>query len=151
MRVVLDVNVLVSAVISGHGSPAKILDLWERGNFDLLISSIILEELERVIHYPKIQESYRLSDELVERFLALISGQAISVSPSENITIVNKDPSENRYLECAVAGNAAYIVTGDRHLLDLKEYRGVVILQPVGFLALLELEAKDKGGLSDFN
>ena len=145
MRVVLDVNVLVSAVISKRGSPGKILDFWEKGSFDLLISLPILKELERVIHYPKIQQKYQLPEELIERVLALIPSQSITVTPNENIKVVEKDPTDNRYLECAIAGSAAYIVSGDRHLLGLKEYQGVIVLPPAGFLALLELEEKNKG------
>jgi putative PIN family toxin of toxin-antitoxin system len=145
MRVVLDANVLVSATISKRGSPGKILDLWEKEKFDLVMSPSILEELERVIHYPKIQEKYHLAEGRVEQFLGLISNQSITVTPFREIDVIEKDPSDNRYLECAKAGNASYIITGDRHFLELKEFEGIVILPPAGFIALLELEAKNKG------
>ena len=140
MRVVLDANVFISAVISSQGNPAEILRLWERGKFDLVVSAPLLEELERVIHYPRIQKRYNPSEEYVQRFLRLISNMAIIVEPSVELDIVEKDPSDNRYLECALAGGAAYIVTGDTHLLELREYRGIIILDPVGFLAILALE-----------
>jgi putative PIN family toxin of toxin-antitoxin system len=140
MRVVLDANVLVSAAISSHGNPSKILDSWEKEKFDLVVSSAILDELERVIHYPRIQQKYHLPEEHVEQFIGLLSSQVITVNPSQEINAIKKDPSDNRYLECAKAGNASYIVTGDRHLLELKEYDGIVILPPAGFMALLELE-----------
>jgi putative PIN family toxin of toxin-antitoxin system len=142
MRVVLDVNVLVSAAISAGGSPGKILDLWEQDQFDLAVSRPILEELERVIHYPRIQQNYELPEEYVEKFLGLIGNQAIVVNPSNKLNVIEKDPSDNRYLECAKEGNASYIVTGDKHLLDLEEYNGIVILTPTGFLAILRLEGK---------
>jgi putative PIN family toxin of toxin-antitoxin system len=145
MRVVLDANVLISATISRRGSPGKILDLWEKEKFDLVLSPSILEELERVIHYPKIQQKYHLPEERVEQFLGLISNQSITVTPHPKINVIEKDPSDNRYLECAKAGNASYIVTGDRHLLELKEFKGIVILPLAGFIALLELEAKNRG------
>lgn len=138
MRVVLDVNVLISAVISPQGSPAKILDLWKQDRFDLVTSALILEELARVIHYPKIQERYNLPEEHVEQFLQLIASGAITVRPSSELSVIKEDPSDNRYLECAAAAGAAYIVTGDTHLLKLKEYKGVVTLTPAEFLALLE-------------
>ena len=139
MRVVLDANVLISAVISPRGNPAQILRLWEREEFELVVSLPILEELERVIHYPRIQERYNLSEEYVEQFLQLISANAIMVDPSMELAVIENDPSDNRYLECALAAGASYIVTGDDHLLSLKEYRGVVILNPAGFLALVKL------------
>ena len=63
MRVVLDANFLISAVISPRGTPAQILRLWEGEEFELVISPPILAELERAIHYPRIQEKYNLSEE----------------------------------------------------------------------------------------
>lgn len=142
MRVVLDANVFISAVISSQGNPAEILRLWEQGRFDLAVSAPLLEELERVVHYPRIQKRYNLSEGYVQRFLRLISHMAIIVEPSVELDVVEKDPSDNRYLECALAAGAAYIVTGDAHLLELREYQGIVILDPVGFLAALALEGK---------
>jgi putative PIN family toxin of toxin-antitoxin system len=139
MRIVLDANVFISAVISPRGNPAQILRLWEQEELELVISPPILEELERVIRYPRIQERYDLAEEHVEQFLQLIGANAIMVKPSEELEVIERDPSDNRYLECALAAGASYIVTGDNHLLDLEEYRGVVILNPAGFLALVEL------------
>lgn len=139
MRVVLDANVLVCAVISSRGSPGKILDLWKKDRFELVFSPPILEELERIIHYPRIQQRYKLPDEYIEQFLSLIGNQGISVNPSVEIYVIERDPSGNRYLECALEGEASYLVTGDHHLLELKEYQGVVNLPPAGFLVILEM------------
>lgn len=145
MRVVLDVNFIVSAIISNAGSPGRVLEFWRQDKFDLVVSSSILEELDRVIHYPKIQQKYHLSEKHLKRILGLISSQSIAVAPSQIITVIEKDPTDNRYLECALAGNASYIVTGDSHLLELKDFQGIVILPPAGFVALLELEERQKG------
>ena len=139
MRVVLDANVLLSAVISPRGTPAQILRLWEGEHFELVISPPILAELERVIHYPRIQEKYSLSEEYVGQFLQSIGSGATVVDPAVELSVIEKDPSDDRYLECAVASEASYIVTGDGHLLDLEEYGGVAILNPAEFLALVKL------------
>lgn len=139
MRIVLDANVLISALISQHGASARILEAWENARFDLVVSAPILEELARVLRYPRIQEKYHLPDEYIQEFLGLLVSQAIVVSPSDELNIVAVDPTDNRYLECAVEGMAAYIVTGDRHLLDIGDYRGIIILPPAGFLTLLDI------------
>jgi putative PIN family toxin of toxin-antitoxin system len=139
MQVVLDANVLISAVISSHGAPAQILTLWEEERFDLVVSQPILKELERVIHYPRIQQRYNLPEEDVARFLQLIRGGAIVVEPNVEIEAIERDPSDNRYLECAIEAGASYIVSGDQHLLELEEFRGIVILPPAAFLAVLRL------------
>ena len=81
MQVVLDANVLISAVISSSGAPARILRLWEEERFDLLLSPPILEELDRVIHYPRIQQRYNLPEEEIARFLQLIRSGVIVVEP----------------------------------------------------------------------
>jgi predicted nucleic acid-binding protein len=70
----------------------------------------------------------------------MIANQAILINPANKLEIIDKDPADNRYLECAIEGEAPYIVTGDKHLLELKEYEGIVILPPAGFLAALDLE-----------
>ena len=139
MRIVLDANVLVSALISSRGSPARLVLYWEEGKLDLVVSPPILQELDRVLHYSKLQARYDLSAALFERFLALFEKQAIVVMPEEEVTIVDRDPSDNRYLECALAGDAHYVVSGDHHLLDIKVYRGIQILTPTEFVTLFEL------------
>jgi putative PIN family toxin of toxin-antitoxin system len=144
MRVVLDTNVIVSALISSQGAPGETLQAWERDRFDLVVSPATLDELGRVLHYPKIQKKYNLPTEHLDRFLRTISSQAILVNPTKELKVIKADPSDNRYLECAQEGDAAFIVTGDKHLLDLGEFEGTIILPPAGFLAVLELEGKQK-------
>jgi putative PIN family toxin of toxin-antitoxin system len=139
MQVVLDANVLISAVISSRGASAQILRLWEEEQFDLVVSQPILQELERVIHYPRIQQRYNLPEEDVVRFLRLVRGGASVVEPDFEIQAVERDPSDNRYLECAIEAGASYIVSGDQHLLELGEFQGIVILPPAAFLAVLKL------------
>ncbi len=142
MHVVLDANVLVSALISPRGAPGAILAAWEKERFDLLVSPATLDELGRVLHYPKIQQKYKLPADKLEQFLRSITSQAVLVNPAQELAIITADPAGNRYLECAKAGDAAYLVTGDKHLLDLAEFEGTVILPPAGFLAVLDLEGK---------
>ncbi len=140
MRVVLDVNVLVSAVISAKGSPARIMELWEEERFEVVISLEIIGELGKVIRYPKIQEKYHLPEQYVEQFLGLINNQAIVVKPVRKITQIKSDPTDNSYLECTIAGGAEYIISGDQHLLRLVEYQGIPILSPAEFLTVLRLD-----------
>ena len=141
MRVVLDANVYVSALISASGSPAQILSHWYDDAFELLISKDILLEIGRVMRYPKLHERYHLEEELVNRFLALLAHQARMIEPKVKLYLVEGDPADNRYLECSIAGGADYVVSGDGHLLDLREYLGAPILSPREFLIVLGLEA----------
>lgn len=142
MRVVLDANVWVSALLSSKGAPARIIEHWQAGRFEGLISPAILQEVERVLHYPKLQQRYHLPQESIRRFVHLLRRQAIWVNPMEGLAVIERDPADNRYLECALAGEAVAIVSGDQHLLDLGVYQGIPSVAPLGFLALLKLEGR---------
>jgi putative PIN family toxin of toxin-antitoxin system len=78
-----------------------------------------------------------LGEEKIGRFLKLLATQAIMVETSETIAVVT-DETDNRYLECATAAKASCIVSGDNHLLTVGAYKGIVILPPATFVALLE-------------
>jgi len=141
MRIVLDANVLVSAFISAKGAPAQILAYWQDDKFDLVVSPATLDELQRVLHYPRLQERYHLPEKRIECFLHLLARQAILVVPCQKLTVIDRDPADNRYLECAQVGDADVIISGDQHLLELEEYKGIQILRPAGFLAFMKLES----------
>ncbi len=140
MRVVLDANVLVSGFISARGSPAKVLDCWREEKFDVVVSPPILQELDRVLHYPRLQHRYNLPEDKTQGLLRMLRRQAIEVEPSEEVALIESDPADDRYLECALAGRVQFIVSGDRHLLELGEFQEIQILTPAGFLAFMELE-----------
>jgi uncharacterized protein len=144
MRVVLDANIFVSALISDKGNPAKIINRWLAGEFDVLISRPIVDEILKVTGYERIQNKYARVRENRLEFVALVEENGIWAEPSETVAVVTADESDNRYLECAVTGNARYIVSGDQHLLELGEYQGIIILTPTIFVTLLDLEV---GGL----
>ena len=137
MRVVLDANIYISALISNKGNPAKIINKWLAGQFDVLISQPIVDEILRVTNYKRIQKKYAKVRENRLEFVELIIEQGIWEESSETLTVVSADESDNRYVECAVAGNAQYIVSGDEHLLGVGEYQGIIIVTPATFLTLL--------------
>ena len=139
MKVVFDANVIISAFISSRGAPRQIVDQWRAEVFELLTSEAILQEVGRVLHYPKIAALHRLTETELREFLTLLREESTLVTTTETLA-VSPDESDNRYLECAVAGGADYLVTGDkRHLLPLSEYRGVRIVSPTTFLVALQL------------
>lgn len=139
MRLVIDANVFVSALISSRGAPAQIIDRWLQGQFHVLISQPIVDEILRVTAYEKLQKYASLRENRQE-FVQLLSEQGIWVEPEETLAVVQADEADNRYLECAIAGDAHYVVSGDRHLLDVGEHHGIRIVSPTTFLALLESE-----------
>lgn len=140
MRVVLDANVIVSAIISARGAPSQILDEWEAGRFEVALSPAILDEMTRVLGYPRIRERYNVTDRQAQQILSLLRSQAVLVEPDVSLDVIQADPTDNRYLECAVAAKVDVLVSGDHHLLDLGHYQDIQILAPVAFLAYLRLQ-----------
>ena len=139
MKAVLDANVFVSALINTRGTPKQIIDLWREEAFELLISKAILDEIGRVLRYPKIAALHKLTETELQTFLALLGEEGLVVAPTETLH-VSPDESDNRYIECAAAGGAEYLVTGDKlHLLPIGEYQGIQIVSPAVFLAAFQL------------
>lgn len=138
IKVVLDANVLISAILTSKGHPAKILNKWKAGAFDVVISLSILEEIERVIFYPKIKRRLTWSDLEINDFLLGLAQFGIMVSKEPKVDVIREDPTDNKYLACAQKGGADFIVTGDQHLLRLRDHEGIDIVTPKGFLNILK-------------
>src|SRR5215468_170482 len=127
IRAVLDANVFVSAVLNPMSTPARLYMLWHERHFEVLISTAILEEVARVMRYPKIAERHGWSESQHQAFIEDIVSLSISTPGALTLTVIQDDPADNRYLECAVEGHAEVLVTGDRLLLNLGEYQGIQI------------------------
>ncbi len=144
MRIVIDVNVYVSGTIFTENTPAKVIDAWRTGRAEVVISDEILNELHRTIYLPKLFRYFRLpSDERRQHLLDDLRRAAIHVSSTLKFSVVERDPDDNRVLEAAVAGEADYVVTGDKDLLELRQFRGIQIMTPAQFVAILETMPAD--------
>ena len=137
MRVVLDANQFVSAVLVPVGHPAQILAAWRRGELDLLVSPPILAEVRRVLLYPRLRKRHDWDEVQVDVFLEGLLSTAILTPGDTDIRDVVDDPTDNKYLACALEGNAKYIITGDQHLLRLDPWRGMRIVAPAVFLGTI--------------
>lgn len=138
MRTVVDTNNVVSRYLVPVGPSARIMDAWEREVFELVVSEPVLMEYERVLNYERLRRRHGMSPEEVGTVIARFRQFAILVEPTESVTVIADDPSDNRFLECAVAGGAEYIVSGDTDLLTVRSYRGIQILRATEFLAMLD-------------
>ena len=131
--------VIISALLSVGGPSAQIIDLWEAEVFDVAISTPFLDELKRVLDYKQVKKHQKLAPEEINTLLMRWSTISIYVEPEVALEVVEDDPDDNRVLECAIAAKANYIISGDKHLLNLGEYQGIEILPPAGFIVLLNL------------
>jgi putative PIN family toxin of toxin-antitoxin system len=121
---VYDTNILISAFI-GRGVPHKVLDAVYAGKVRLVISPDMLIEFEDVISRPK----FKYSEKNIRRILTVIFKVSKVVEPDFSVDIVKEDPSDNRVIEAAISGKVQYIVTGDSHLLSLKNVEKKLFLR----------------------
>lgn len=130
-KVVIDTNIYISAIFWG-GNPRKIIDLG-RAEKILIFTSI---EIEDEIA-GKLRAKFNLKESEINNVLLDFSIFTIPIKITEHIEAVPDDTDDNKFIECAVMCNANYIVSGDNHLLKLKEYTGIKILKASEFLKLL--------------
>ncbi len=136
MRVVLDTNVLISATLIAGGNEDRILRAWQGGAFEVVASPQILEEMGRALFYEKFRKSRWMSAEEVTSLLRLFAHECLIVPGNVKVT-ASRDPEDNKFLAAALEAEAAYLVSGDRDLLDLKSYQGLRIVSPATFLKIL--------------
>ena len=129
MRIVLDTNVFISGTFF-TGPPYQILKAWRDGRVQLLVSPSILDEYQRIGAELALQ--FRHVD--FKAFLDLLTVQAEIVLAPTLAPVIRDDPSDDKFLEAAVAGKAPYIISGDKHLLKLSVFQGIQILKPRDFV-----------------
>lgn len=134
IRAVLDVNIIVSGIISPKGAPRKILELAVEEAFEAVSSLEINREALSVLHRESIYAKYGLSEEIIDGISAFLYEGTILTEGRYSVTKVRKDPDDDKVIACAVEGEADYIVSGDEHLLGLKHYKGIQILDARAFL-----------------
>ncbi len=128
-KIVLDTNVLVSA-FGWKGSPNRVMQKCVEGVCQLYISTAIIQETKKVLCYEK----FDFVQTEIDEFISLVLETAMLVEPEIVLDIIQNDPPDNRILECAVAADCDYIVSGDRHLLEIKRFGNIRIVKPENFL-----------------
>ena len=134
-KIVVDTNIFVSGLLNPlSGKPAKLIDFLplRHKRYQLLVSKKIFKEYEDVINrFDRISSSKR------KMLLAKIRAHSNWIKPQKTFTVIKEDPDDNKFLECAVAGKADFIVSGDKHLLKLKEFHDIKIITIDKCLTLL--------------
>lgn len=132
IKAILDTNVVISAIIFG-GKPRRVLNLAIEGKISLFFSEPMFEEIREILGGRKFRFT---APQLlaVERELEAISD---TVCPDKSIKIVKDDPDDDVFIECAIATDADYIVSGDKHLLNLKSYGKIKIVNAAEFIELV--------------
>ena len=129
MRVVVDTNVFISSFFGGN--PRKVIELWKQKKIILCLSSDILDEYVEVLQRMGLKDEKELSE-----LLALFAKgfNILFTAKTPTIKAVVEDPDDNKFIECAVALDARFIITGDKALKEIAQYKGIKITTPNLFL-----------------
>jgi len=143
-RVVLNTNLVISAILSPEGKPATILKMVLNTELDLVLSPALLEEINLVLNYEKIRKLFvkrSVTPQKIKDALQKIVKTAIVGSGNTKVNRIDKDPSDNMLLSCALEGKADFIVSGDHHLTDLVSFEGISIVNPDTFLKFMKKQS----------
>ena len=135
MRVVFDTNVVISGLL-WKGTTKTLFDFVDRGSVTLCLTPLAVEEVERVLRYPKIFKQLRTHGVAPEEVVAYLVKHSLLFPDVHVVRVVAEDPSDDVFLNCAFVSGATWIVSGDQHLLRIGVYRGTRIVTPRQFLKL---------------
>ena len=130
-KVVIDANVFISG-FGWDGKPEIILTLLRDNRIKNYISYEIFEELKKTVSYPKL----KFSETLQNKILEFVFFYSEFVEPKQHLSVIIDDPDDNKFLECAIESDAELIISGDSHLLTLRKYRTIDIVDVAGFLEI---------------
>ena len=136
LKVVLDANLIASALIKPDSNPGKILDLVAENLIEWVVSPPIIREIKRILLYPKLRKYHQKTAEELDRYFDDLLLFAWVVEGERVLEIIQDDPSDNKYLAAAEEGEAEFIITGDHHLLDVKKYKSTRIVSAKTFLTI---------------
>jgi putative PIN family toxin of toxin-antitoxin system len=137
--VVIDTNVWVSAFLNRKGFPARIKDAWVNGEFEVVLSSSLLQEISEVLHRPRIKDKYGLVEDEINQFIELLLRRAVLVAIGGQLKLC-RDERDNMFLETAIAAGAEYLISrdddlkGDSDLIAQMRAHGVEVITVSHFL-----------------
>ncbi len=125
LRAVIDTNLFVSGLFARDSVSANLQNLWINQEFELITSVEIIKEVSRVLNYPRIKKRFKPRDENIKRFYRLIFRKAIIAKDIYQTDKIVDDPTDNKFLACALEKKADYIVSRDPHLRNIKHFQGI--------------------------
>ena len=135
MKVVLDTNVFVSSFFNPKGYPKKVIDLWKKGEIILCLCAEILEEYVEVLSRLGLEGEPEMR-ELLGLFKKRINLEFVAIDGI--LQLIPEDPDDNKFIECALNSHADVVISGDKHLKELRRYKEILILSPADFIGSLE-------------
>ena len=134
LKAVIDTNLFISGLFARDSLSAQLQDLWINQDFELVTSIEIIKEISRVLNYPRIKEHFKPKEDNIRRFFRLIFRKDLISKDIYHTDKIADDPTDNKFLACALGKKADYIVSRDPHLRNLKHYHGIQIVDATTFI-----------------
>jgi putative PIN family toxin of toxin-antitoxin system len=129
MKIVLDSNIFVSSFY-WVGNPRKVFDRITNGFDELYVTDEILKEISTVMS----SEKFNTNRQEIEEYIEIIESYSIKLFPQNKVEEVSRDKGDDKILQCGLEGNVDFIITGDKDLLVLNEYKNIKIIKPKDYL-----------------
>ena len=133
MKIVLDANIFISSFFWG-GNPQKVVERIIAGMDELFITKEILDEIDDVVRRPK----FHADNDRINYFINSIEEIGNKITPLKEIKNGSRDKTDNKYIECGIAANVDYIISGDVHLLEIKNYGSIKIITAKEYLDIVK-------------
>ncbi|MBI4999801.1 putative toxin-antitoxin system toxin component, PIN family [Candidatus Gottesmanbacteria bacterium] len=128
----VDTNLIVSGTATASTTPYHLLEAWRNGEYVLLTSPSIIEEVAKVLRRP--EKNFSITNQEIEAVIDVLKTRAFVTTGILTVDIVKDDPDDNKFIACAIEGSATHIVSGDKDLLRIGEYQGIKIVKARNFL-----------------
>lgn len=139
IRAVIDTNLFVSGLFADRGPTFQLQELWVKGAFELAVSEEIISEVRNTLLKPAVRERLCFDREGIDEVIGLIREKAVIVTGDLYKTDrIKKDASDNKFLGCGLETEADYIVSGDNHLLEIKHFHGIQIVDASTFVKIFK-------------
>ncbi len=137
VKAVIDTSVMISVAFPKDGLSRELRDLLADEAFILVSSKEIMAELYRVLHYPRIRKQFNAGEDEINEFIGLLMEKALFTRGQIQLHEIKADPTDDMFLACALEAKADYIVSRDAHLRDLKQYKGIKIIDVKSFIGIV--------------
>ena len=131
-RAVVDTNLIVSGTATLSTVPYHLLESWRKGEYVLIVSPPIVEEVKDVLQRP--EKGFLITNQQIEEVIETLTTKAFLTPGTLEVDIVKNDPDDNKFIACAIEGLASHIISGDKDLLSINEYQGIKIVKARDFL-----------------
>jgi uncharacterized protein len=131
LKVVFDTNTFVSAFLQPRGIPSRLFEMAAvslEKQFEIYISNQIIDEIKKVLNYPRIKNKYKVTDNRIMFFIGFVTEICLNIGYASELFIVPDDPDDSHIVSAAIACNADFLISGDMHILSLKKAGKVKIV-----------------------